>query len=219
MAVKPKLLVVEGLNDRHAILHLLRESGVLPKDADAISSPLEIKDVRSKKNVIEDIRTRKEHGRTHIGYVIDADDMDDDPPGCQPTWQSACHQLTQIGVTAPSKPPADGFAGQFDAMGRRIGVWIMPDNAQNAELEEFLFSMLDRDDPLYRFAETSTILAPNHGARFPASKRAKAQLAALLAWQEKPALTYGQAMQAGLFDPNSPLAVRFCDWIRRLFEL
>ncbi|MDX1970797.1 MAG: DUF3226 domain-containing protein [Planctomycetaceae bacterium] len=221
LAPKERLLVVEGNNDYHAILHVLRETGVLATNLNPQSSPLDIVKAGNKKEVIEDIKSRsKESNRKQIGFVLDADHVTGDPPGCQPSWHSVRHELQRIGVQAPTLLDPLGFIGDLGSGGPRIGVWIMPDNTADGALEEFLFSPVDQQQPLMLHAKASTQAANlQHGANFLPSKQSKAELSCWLAWQEEPAMTYGQAVQAGKFDLSRPGAQRFCDWIRRLFDL
>lgn len=221
MPPRPKQLLVEGPNDQHALLHLLRESGVLSKDLDPHSSPLDIQNLKTKKLVIDDIPSRyKESGKIAVGYVVDADDATGDPPGRQPTWQAVCHRLRQLGLNPPNELPSEGYVDSLGTAGPRIGVWIMPDNRSDGEIEAFLFSLTEQSSPLWQHVRTSTTSArADHGAEFVESNQPKAELACWLSWQREPAMTYGQAMQAGKFDLQRDDAQRFAAWIRRVFEL
>jgi hypothetical protein len=221
MPPRPKQLCVEGPNDHHTLLHLLRESGVLSKTLDETTSPLQLLQLKNKKLVIDDILTRyKEAGKIAVGYVIDADDVTGDPPGRQPTWQAVCHRLRQMSITPPSEPPVDGFVDSVGDPGPRIGIWIMPDNVADGEIETFLLSLTEQTSPLWQHVRSATTSARvDHGADFTGSNQPKAELACWLAWQKEPAMKYGEAMQAGKFDCSKDVAVRFVDWICRLFEL
>jgi len=221
MAPCPKQLLVEGVNDQHALLHLLRESGVLSKDLDSTSSPLDIQKLNSKKRVIDDIASRyKEAGKIAVGYVVDADDATGDPPGWRPTWQAVCHRLRLLGLDPPPVPPTEGYIGRISESGPRLGVWIMPDNASDGEIEAFLFSLTDQSSPLWKHVKTATTCArTDHEAEFHDSNQPKAELACWLAWQKEPAMKYGEAIQAGKFDCRKDIAIRFAAWVQRLFEI
>lgn len=220
-APKENVLVVEGPNDLHAILHLLRKAGVLAENLDGDSSPLEIVAVGDKKKVIKNIGPRsKESNRVRVGFVLDADHYSGDPPGLQPTWQSVCDQLQRIGATPPSTPAPHGYIDNLDETSRRIGIWIMPDNSSNGAIEEFLISLVDPQQLLMRFSKSTTKEArESHGATFRESQTSKAELSCWLAWQDEPAAKYGESVQAGRFDLGQPAAVHFCEWVKQLFDL
>ena len=76
---------------------------------------------------------------------------------------------------------------------------------------------MDDEDALFPIAETSTAEARRHGAEFPEADHRKAVLHAWLAWQQSPGLPYGTAIKAGFFRDDSPAALAFVDWYRRLF--
>ncbi len=229
MAAPPaKQLVVEGPNDYHAILHLLLKSGVFVTGLDDQTSPLSIKALQGKQSLLDDMPERwKESGRTAIGYVLDADgylqndgSLSGDPPGCTPTWQAISYRFQNLGVVDPLELKSDGFVGQISSNGPRIGVWIMPNNQAVGAIEEFLCSLTSPANALFIHARHATSQArTKHAAEFPEAHRSKAELACWLAWQEEPAMTYGQAMSAGKFDFQLEPANSFIRWIRRLFDL
>ena len=225
---KSKLLVVEGKDDEHAILHLLRESGVLSKAYDNKTSPLQILSVSEsgasgKKAVIESIVVRaKETGRQQIGFVLDADDREGDPPGCSATWDAVQVQLQRLGCTPHPHAHSDsasGYIGEMDQPPAKIGVWIMPNHHDDGALEHFLMNLTKPDDRLLTFAKSSTKQAKeDYRAEFLPSHQAKAELACWLAWQREPAQPYGIAMQSGKFQVAHQPATDFIAWVRRLFD-
>lgn len=214
------LLVVEGPNDRHSILHFLRGAGVLPKDATEDNSPVYFWEAQSKPQLLDDIPVGwKQTGTTSIGYVLDADDQDGDPPGLQPTWDAVRGRLPKCVDEPPQVINSGGFVGTISPNGPRIGVWIMPDNQHDGALEEFLIPMVDRSNRLWQYAQSSTAEAPQHGAAFSPGDQSKAELACWLAWQDEPGQTYGVAMRAGRFSIRTPTAAAFEQWVRDLFQL
>ena len=93
----------------------------------------------------------------------------------------------------------------------------MPDNRREGALEQFLADLIDDDDALYPIAEGSTAEARRNGAEFPAADHRKAVLPAWLAWQKASGLPYGTAIKAQFFRDDSPAALAFVDWYRRVF--
>ena len=102
--------------------------------------------------------------------------------------------------------------------GARVGVWLMPDNQRTGALEHFLQDLVDDNDPLYPLAETSTAEAKGSGATFPEVDRRKAVLHTWLAWQEEPrTCPTARRSKARYFRNDSPAALAFVEWYRRVF--
>lgn len=178
-ATRQQPLVVEGKDDYHSLLHLLKRTGVLPADATDQTSPIQFIEAKSKNGLLKDIPTRwKEAGITAIGYVLDADDSASEPKGLGPTWDAIRHRLSKIGVVSEGSIPACGFTARIGQSGPQIGVWIMPDNKTDGALEDFLIAQVEPQDQLFQFARAKTAEAgqlPISG-RFTESDLSKAEL-------------------------------------------
>lgn len=221
MGEKPErpLIHVEGSDDKWALIGLLKRNGVAYAPGDVENSPInlpEFKAVGAVESLIEGIETAvslKVEGI--VGFVLDAD------ASVLDRWRSVRHQLAIIGVEAPTdRPPSEGFIGEASEYNNtRVGVWLMPDNEREGELEDLLRTLIEDEDPLYELAQTSTDEAKNRGAVFPPSDRHKAVIRAWLAWQKVPGKPYGQAMSSRYFRDNSPVADRFVAWFKKLYGL
>jgi len=55
------------------------------------------------------------------------------------------------------------------ADGRRLGVWLMPDNQNPGKLEDFFALLVPPDDPCWGWSEESTAHAHQLGAGFAQS--------------------------------------------------
>ncbi|WP_165224750.1 DUF3226 domain-containing protein [Aquisphaera insulae] len=118
----------------------------------------------------------------------------------------------------PEQIPAGGFIG-VSAYHSRVGVWLMPDNVRDGTLEEFLRDLVADQDPIIGHAESATDRAKDLGAGFPPQDRLKALIHAWLAWQDVPGRPYGLAVKARSFRHDGPIAGRFVDWFRALYEV
>lgn len=223
-----QLMIVEGPDDHHGLLHLLIRSGVLPECKKPLDSPVQFIELKGKSKILADIPTRpKESGLKAVGYILDADgypredgQRSGDPPGLGPTWQAVSHRLNKLGIVPPASISKEGFVGQVGDKGPKIGIWIMPDNELDGALEEFLVSLTKPGDPLLVHARAATEAArKNYGATFAEAARPKAELSCWLSWQPEPAMTYGQAMKAGKFSPNKTPADGFIRWVQQLFTI
>ena len=98
----------------------------------------------------------------------------------------------------------------------RIGIWVMPNNASNGELEDFLVTMLPDSDPVWPRAVAYIDGIPERDRKFKEGKALRAQLHAWLATRKEPRPS-GRAILAGDLRVDGILAGKFVDWLRRLF--
>ena len=212
-------LHVEGRDDVHVVKHLLLRHGIdCPLERDSrpahefAPNVPEIRGVHDRNAVLRSIDTavRVSTGRT-VGFLLDTDGEPRD------RWRAVRDRLRVFGLDLPDEIPAEGFVDDVVEFRARVGVWLMPDNRREGALEQFLEDLVDDEDALFPIAETSTAEARRHGAEFPEADHRKAVLHAWLAWQQAPGLPYGTAIKAGFFRDDSPTALAFVDWYRRLF--
>jgi hypothetical protein len=205
---------VEGIDDRHSIVHSLIRHGI---DYDSKPWPTELpefKDSGSVGKLLEEMETVVElsTGRV-VGFVLDADSPLLD------RWNAVRDRLSRVGVDAPRQPPAEGFVGRSETFRAGVGVWLMPDNRHDGKLETFLRTLIDADDPLIDHATSATDAAKQLGAEFPNVDRIKALLHTWLAWQEEPGRPFGTAIRAGFFRHGSEAATAFVAWFKRLYGI
>lgn len=216
-AVVRSTLRVEGADDAHTIMHLLRQRGCIcpvgreHREVYSDNAPL-IQPAGGVSELLDGMAeaVRFSSGRS-VGFVLDADEAASD------RWQRVCETLRAIGLKPPHEIPNDGYieyAGDYQV---HAGVWLMPDNRRPGALEAFLQDLMDVSDPLRPIAERSTDDARRAGAQFPDSRRDKAVLRTWLAWQEEPGLPYGLAVSRRYFQ-DTALVDGFAGWFRRLFE-
>jgi len=205
---------VEGKDDMHTLVHLLLRHGI---DYDTKPWPPqfpEFKESDSIEKMLQGMTTAIElsAGRT-IGFVLDADSPLDD------RWRAVRDRLQQVAVAAPTSPPPEGFVGESPKYRARVGVWLMPDNCHDGKLETLLSTLVEEGDSLIGHAEQATYGAKDLGARFSEPDTIKAILHAWLAWQEEPGCPYGTAIRARYFRHDSPAAIGFVAWFRKVFRI
>lgn len=208
-------LHVEGLDDSHAIRHLLIRRGI---DYDQKPWPVEfprIEVVGGKPDLLEGVETavRLSTDRS-IGFVLDANSS------VQNSWNAVASHLREVGMEVPDLIPQEGFVGEVEAFRARVGVWLMPNNRRDGKLEDFLRDLVEEGDVLLPYAEKAAAHAKDElGAGFSANDADKAVLHTWLAWQEEPGLPYGTAMRARFFRDDSPAAQAFVTWFRAVFKI
>ena len=207
-------LHVEGDDDQHSMVHLLIRHGI---DYDSKPWPPafpEFKPIGNIDGLLDGMETavRLSTGRV-IGFVLDADSP------LLARWQAVCDRLRRAAVDTPKQPLPEGFIGHSSTYRSTVGVWLMPDNQHDGKLETLLKTLIDEHDGLIDHATEATNIATELGAEFPDVDHIKAVLHTWLAWQQEPGRPYGTAIRAKYFRHDSPAAVAFVAWFKRLYGI
>lgn len=199
-----RLLLVEGKDDQHTILHLIRSVTAL----DETTSPT-IAAVNGVDNLLSKLPTYIK-SVPFLGIVVDANGN----PGNR--WKQLRDRIVKAGVACPPESSAGGAVIAGLQQDWRIGVWMMPDNQRPGSLEIFLEELIpEAQEAILQHARSSTDKARDLGAPF--RNAAKARMHTWLAWQETPGQPYGSAVRARSFDPGRPLAGMFTRWMEALY--
>ena len=103
---------------------------------------------------------------------------------------------------------------------KRFGVWLMPDNRSQGDLETFLrYLVPDAQEHLWQLACESVTAAVAGGAKCRDSHVPKANLYTWLAWQDPPGQSPGLALTKKILDPQSKYAESFVNWFKELYRL
>lgn len=131
-----RVLLVEGQDDKHVVLHLLNFHQPIPKfcilDKDNFDKVLD--------SIVPEIRVS---GRQAVGILVDANDCLADH------WKAVAYRLEQAGLEVPDHPEPAGTIIDGTTRTPRVGVWLMPDNTSPGELENFVSEMIPDDDPVW----------------------------------------------------------------------
>ena len=216
LSARPELHV-EGRDDQHSLVALLKRHGIAYADPFERSPPdlPEFKPAGSLEKLLKGMVTtiKASTGRA-VGFLLDADAPLID------RWRAVRHWLEATGVIGlPETPPAEGFIGISSRFTTRVGVWLMPDNQRDGKLEDFLRDLIDEHDRLIGHAESSTDAAKDLGSLFSDPDRIKAIIHTWLAWQVEPGKRFGIAMNAGWFRHDTETAQRFVRWFKTLYAI
>ena len=196
-----RVLLVEGQDDKHVVRHLCNRSQPMPA--------FDIRDKGGIDNLLASIGPEvKAPGRMAVGILPDAND---DP---EARWNALRHRLADQHFDLPERPGPNGTVIDGSP---RIGIWLWPDNQEPGELENFVEAMVPRRDGVWPLAQAYVDGIPEPERRFPLGKTLKAQLHAWLATRRTPG-RMGSSIGRGELEVDGPLAARFADWLRRLFE-
>ena len=205
---KPKILFVEGSDDKHVVYHLRRQK--LPNLCFAIQ------EAEGVDKLLESVSLQvKVRNRTAVGFLLDANDepiMDakGKPAG---RWRAVSDRLCDAGIRAPRAPSRGGTIMKGPP---RVGVWLMPDNRSTGELEDFVQKMIPEDDPAWELAQQYIRDIPEEARKFLPKKQSRAELHAWLATRENPGLM-GAAIGRGDLETGGRLCTDFLRWLKALF--
>ena len=204
----PNRLLVEGRDDQWSVINLMkrynvdwdREDKRLPyvKDSGGIDSLIE--------SIVVSVKTYH-----RLGIMIDANSK---PVN---RWDQLRSQLSKAKITLPEKPEPDGLIVKGIDPDKKIGIWMMPDNSHPGILEDFLATLIPSEDFCWDYAGEATNKAKEKGAAFSSNDHIKARIHTWLAWQESPGRPFGTAITAAYFNCDTPEALRFAKWFKKLF--
>ena len=203
------LLVVEGQNDQHLVLHLCRQA------EPELGNRFDFHDAQGLTGVINSVRNLVNRpDLTGVGFVLDGDETPHEH------WRQVVERIAVAypDMRMPQAPEPNGtIVPEYPDMGSpRIGIWVMPDNQSVGELEDFVAQMIPDHDLVWPRSQTYIEDIPPVARKFEPNKVTKSQVHAWLAARRLPGLM-GVAVRDGDLTINGPLCQRFLAWLTRLF--
>ncbi len=153
----------------------------------------------------------KAPGRKAVGIILDAND------DLTNRWEQVKEILRAENVCTPSNPKIGGTIIPPKNRHPRIGIWLMPDNKSNGELENFVVQMIPDTDIVWPLAQNYISEIPENSRKFRASKMQRAKLHAWLATREIPG-RIGAAIRRGDLETNGKLTRQFVKWLTSLYQ-
>ena len=202
METHARLLLVEGQDDHHVVRHIRDRHGLIPSFS--ISSRGSVEQVL-RAIPIEALTS----GRQALGIIIDANS---DP---QARWNAITYRLHAANMDI-AIPPATGAGGTVIQGIPRIGIWLMPDNRSQGELEDFVAEMIPSDDPVWPRAQDYIDGIPQDDRKFAPQKTSRAKVHAWLAAREDPR-QMGAAIGTRDLNIDGTLCIDFINWLDGLF--
>jgi len=212
LAHNSKELVVEDIDAKHSIIHLVKAHVEW-----SAQEPYTV-NLRVGKSV-GDILNRdyvglliKERELRTLGFVLDADD------NAAGRYQRCAALFREWFPAIPDRTTVDGVITENSD--KRLGIWIMPDNVNAGDIETLLSTLVPENrKALWEAAVRVVREIRQNGSPCRDCHVAKANLFTWLAWQDPPGHAPGTAIRANLLDANAPPAEGFVRWFRRLYEL
>ncbi len=209
-----QLLIVEGINDLHAIQSLIDKRGIKLKfnHENYIRSA---GDVDRAINLFG--QALNNPSIQNVGIVIDANSI------------GIYKRLNKLKAFLKNNLPKERFdklqiqKGGIVVVEENmpiIGIWFMPDNESKGYLEHFLAKMIPVENELWQHVlKTVDELSQKDFCEFKEKEKQKALIHTWLAWQKSPGLPFGTAVKSGYFDVNSPSVEPFLKWFENTFLL
>ena len=217
-----RVLLVEGQDDKHMVAQLCeREASLFLTSrsgqdilvtAHGHSSGFLITEKGNRSELLKSIRLEmRVPDREVIGILMDADD------DSAKRWREIGHELAREGVRLPSLPPPTGTIVPEQGNQPRIGIWLMPDNKSEGELEDFALEMIPANDRVWPFSLNYIGNIPSRDRKFLLGKVHRAELYAWLAARKEPG-RIGAAIGTSDLAIDGPLCRNFRNWLTRLFS-
>jgi len=224
-----RLLLVEGKTDKMVLSELFEKATGIAWEPSRNQYIIDIDDCGSDHQLLTQIGVRwKESARKMVGVVIDAD------VDASSRWrQVRAHSPLEVRSTRPDDMPPDEIIVEA-AGGRRFGVWIMPNHRLPGMLETFLGELRTSMPPsvgehIVSAMDTAKRLLDEHADRHPKTRprisswkeihRSKAEMYTWLAWRDPKGEQLHEAVRHDSLDLTAPLAQRFVQWMRRLYDI
>lgn len=222
MAVSDNILLVEGEADRSFFealcrsLNLDTQVEVAPPRRFGAQRNTKQAALHTLPTLLENLIDR-EDGR--LAVVLDADNHDHGG-GFMRTVRQFSDVVGEFGYrqrTTGARSP-DGLLFCHDDGLNDLGLWVMPNNADEGMLEDWLAQCLtEAERPWFDHAIRVIDELP-WSAKFKTLRRPKAKVATWLAWQERPGEGLYHAVEAGLLDGQSALHAGLNTWLEAVYR-
>jgi hypothetical protein len=213
----PRQLIVEGQDDRQAVVELMRHHiDAWPKIGKE-GAPVIIKLGGGANGILSNKYlqvTLKTACLQILGVILDADGG----IKAEDRYASFRDQCKGMFPDLPKSLPKDGLIANNGE--KALGLWVMPDNLSDGCLETFLRTFVPEPaKPLWTYAESYCAESKKFGAPYRDHHVDKANVYSFLALQDPPGQSPGNAISRKVLDPGSPSAEPFLKWFRKLYGI
>lgn len=213
------LLLVEGEADKSFFEEFCRTQGV--SAGIRVAPPVEMGGKKNSKqgvfNFLAQSIEQLNDGKLHaLAIVVDADRCSDGG-GFKNTVRQIQEKIRTQGYDQePKHLSTGGLLFKHNDGLPDFGVWVMPDNASEGMLEDWVLqSVSSNERDLLQQAQTT--VANLSSRKFNKNKLSKAEVATWLAWQEKPGEGIYYTVSQKLLDSSSTLYLGLVTWIKTVF--
>ncbi len=220
--MNPKnILLVEGDSDRGFFEALCKIWGVSVQPI-AVHTPRDAGHVKDTKQAAFDVLEKTYLPQLADGQIerlaiaVDAD-QHANGGGFARTRDQLTQRLTLAGYQLRAESGSGGFLFGHDDGLNDLGAWLMPNNADDGMLEDWIqLNLHPQEAALMQHAKNSIDQIPG-GPKFKPLRRSKAEVATWLAWQSEPDHGLWQAAKPDLLEDAAPQLQALKTWLMRVF--
>ena len=199
---EPRVLLVEGPDDKHVVQHILGRCH--------FKLDVAVEDRGGVEPLLDSVGAElKAPGRQALGILVDAN------TNLSARWNAVKARLLSEGIRLSQRPVAGGTITPTGVT-PRVGVWLMPDNTSGGELEDFVVQMMPAKDTVWPMSQRYIDAIPQQDRKFSEQKTQRAKLHAWLATREAPR-RMGSAIGARDLEIDGFLCRAFLAWLQALF--
>lgn len=151
---------------------------------------------------------------TRLAVVLDADSESNG--GFQATLDRMGKIVAPFGYLVSGSSAGGSIYQNNDGLAD-FGLWVMPNNAQEGMLEDWVKSCMHSDEQTLFTHAVSAIDALPAPPKFNTIHRSKAEVATWLAWQKRPGHGLYRVVEDDLIDTGSPLYLELSAWLKQVF--
>ena len=215
------VLLVEGESDRGFFEDLCKLWGVSVQPI-AVRTPRDAGHAKDTKQAAFDVLEKTYLPQLADGQIerlaiaVDTD-QHANGGGFARTRDQLTQRLTLAGYHLRAGSGAGGFLfGHSDGL-NDLGAWLMPNNADDGMLEDWIqLNLHPGEAALMQHAKNSIDQIPG-GPKFKPLRRSKAEVATWLAWQSEPDHGLWQAAKPDLLEDAAPPLQALKTWLMRVF--
>ncbi len=217
------ILLVEGASDQEFFKQLLKDLNLkteiepkTPRDIEAQIFRNGLQPLYQQLKLQIDLLLRGQI--TRLGVVVDADYAAQELNGFANRRMQLVNILADKGFTITDVPEPECGEIFNHPSGAKIGIWIMPDHADDGMIEDLLLACIKAElNPLKEHAQ---VVVGQLGVlqQFAEHRTCKAYLATWLAWQDKPGISHAYAYSQNRFDRLNPTLQALNNWLKSLFS-
>ncbi|CAM2068335.1 DUF3226 domain-containing protein [Sulfidibacter corallicola] len=156
----------------------------------------------------------------YLGVVADADHTSGG--GVDSRWSAITEALKKQRYRIPKNMPKLANTGSIfkntDGL-PPVGLWLMPNHANNGMLEDLILGAADRENPeqssLLNYADRVVTDLPTR--LFGSTHESKAKTYSWLAWQKRPGQTLDVAINGELLDAENTSLKGLVAWLHQVF--
>jgi hypothetical protein len=214
-----KVLLVEGKDDCHVVMALCA--------AHQVPETFGLYDCNGDTNVLRRLNALivRPSPPEVIGVMLDVDSpssetdsvsLNTEIPPLERRWQSIKTKLSHYSYNFPKIPDINGTIVESYADKPKLGFWLMPNNFDSGKLEDFCAELAEPAGLLFA-KECVEEAQVKQVTTFKPVDLSKGVIHTYLAWQDEPGRPLGQAITSQALRPHTDIAIRFTNWLTRLF--